>query len=181
MKLKIGVIGSGGDVEQKNGEKSQEIGKEIARMGCILLTGSGPGLPYEAVKGAKGAGGFTVGISPASGLQEHAERYKFPTEFFDVLIFTGFGLKGRNVPFIRTCDGVIVVSGRIGTLNEFTIAYDEGKTIGVLKGTGGISDSIKDVVKKSEKKGGKVIYEFNPKSLVRELVRILQSAQEVTK
>jgi uncharacterized protein (TIGR00725 family) len=170
MKLKVGVIGSGTGVEQEIGKKSQEIGKEIACMGCILLTGSGSGLPYEAVKGAKEAGGFTIGISPASDLREHAERYKFPTEFFDMLIFTGFGLKGRNVPFIRSCDGVIVISGRIGTLNEFTIAYDEGKVIGVLKGTGGISDSIEDLVKRSGKKGGKVIYESDPRSLVKDLI-----------
>jgi len=176
MRLKIGVIGSGSDVEQEIMKKSKKIGEEIARMGHILLTGSGPGLPYEAVKGAKEAGGFAIGISPASDLREHTERYKFPTEFFDVLIFTGFGPKGRNVPFIRTCDGVIVISGRIGTLNEFTIAYDEGKIIGVLKGTGGISGSIEDLVKKSGKKGGKIIYESDSKSLVRELIRSLQPA-----
>jgi len=155
--------------------KSYKLGKEIARMDYILLTGSGPGLPYEAVKGAKEADGFTIGISPALNLQEHVEKYKFPTEFFDVLIFTGFGLKGRNVPFIRSCDGVIVISGRIGTLNEFTIAYDEGKTIGVLQGTAGISDSIEDIVKRSEKRGGKIIYKSDPKSLIEEVTSNLRS------
>jgi hypothetical protein len=127
----------------------------------------------EFSRGAKEVNGITVGISPASNIKEHIEKYKFPTEFFDVLIFTGFGLKGRNVPFIRTCDGVIAISGRIGTLNEFTIAYDEGKIIGVLQGTGGITDSIEDILRKGEKKGGEVIYRSDPCLLVKELARAL--------
>lgn len=90
------------------------------------------------------------------------------------MIFTGFGLKGRNVPFVRTCDGIIAISGRIGTLNEFTIAYDEGKTIGILKGTGGISDRIEDIVDKSGKEGGKVIYESDPHLLVAKITKVLQ-------
>ena len=178
MKVKIGVIGSGTNLQEEVRVKAYEIGKEIARADCILITGSGQGLPYEAVKGAKEIGGITIGISPASNIQEHIERYKFPIESFDVLIFTGFGLKGRNVPFIRTCDSIIVISGRIGTLNEFTIAYDEGKTIGVLGGTGGISDSIEDIVKKSEKKGGEVIFESDPKFIVKKVTHSLRSKRE---
>jgi len=175
MKIKMGVIGSGANLREEVRVKAYEIGKEIAIADCILITGSGQGLPYEAVKGAKEIGGITIGISPASNIQEQVERYKFPTESFDVLIFTGFGLKGRNVPFIRTCDGIIVISGRIGTLNEFTIAYDERKVIGVLKGTGGISESIEDVIKGSEKEGGKVIYESDPHILIKEVIRSLRS------
>lgn len=180
MRLKIGIIGSGSvPANQEINVKSYEIGKEIAERGCILLTGSGPGLPYEAIKGAKETNGLTIGISPASNLQDHIKRYNFPTRFFDVLIFTGFGLKGRNVLFIRSCDGVIVISGRIGTLNEFTIAYDEWKTIGVLKDTCGISDSIEDIIRKSGKKGGKIIYESDPKTLVIKLIEDLKSVQDV--
>jgi len=174
MKVKIAVIGSGINAQKQINMKAREIGREIAKADCILVTGSGNGLPYEAVKGAKEIGGTTIGISPASNIQEHIERYRFPVEAFDVLIFTGFGLKGRNVPFIRTCDGVIAISGRIGTLNELTIAYDEGKTIGVLKGTGGISDMVEDLVRKSGKKGGKVIYESDSESLTKELINSLR-------
>jgi uncharacterized protein (TIGR00725 family) len=177
VKIKIGVIGSGSDVEQEIRKKSQNIGKEIAEMGCILLTGSGLGLPYEAAKGAKQAGGLVIGISPAASLQEHSVRYKFPKEFFDVLIFTGFGLKGRNVPFIRTCDAVVAISGGTGTLNEFTIAYDEGKVIGLLKGTGGLCDnvSVENFVKASWKKGGKIITNDDPKLLIKELLENAKS------
>lgn len=174
MKLKIGVIGSGSDFGQRLNEKSEEIGREIARSNCVLVSGAGSGLPHDAARGAKQAGGYVIGISPAANLEEHMEKYKFPTEFFDALVFTGFGLKGRNVPFVRTCDGIVLVSGRIGTLNEFTIAYDEGKVVGVLEGSGGISDSIKEIVRKSGKKGGKIIYDSNPTSLVAELVKSIK-------
>jgi uncharacterized protein (TIGR00725 family) len=67
-------------------------------------------------------------------------------ESSDVVIYTGFGLKGRNVICVRSSDIVIIIAGSMGTLNEFTIAYDEGKIIGVLTGTGGIADWVADLV-----------------------------------
>ncbi|HDH91561.1 MAG TPA: hypothetical protein ENF38_01280 [Candidatus Aenigmarchaeota archaeon] len=177
MKYQIGVIGSA--VEEKSDilKKAREIGKEIARYNCVLLTGATTGVSYEAVKGAKENNGLTIGFSPASNLSEHVEKYKLPVEYFDVIIFTGFGFKGRNVPFIRSCDAVVAISGRIGTLNEFTIAYDERKVIGILKGTGGLCDDegIEEFVRKSGKKGGKIIHEFDPKSLIKKLMNELRA------
>jgi uncharacterized protein (TIGR00725 family) len=69
-----------------------------------------------------------------------------PDDGVDLLIYTGFGLKGRNVVNIRASDIVIIFGGGMGTLNEFTIAYDEGKVIGVLLGSGGIADHIDEIV-----------------------------------
>jgi uncharacterized protein (TIGR00725 family) len=174
LKLKIGVIGSGSSSDPTIGELAYETGREIARNDCILLTGAGPGLPYEAARGAREEGGQIIGFSPALNLQEHVERYGYPTDLFDVIIYTGFGLKGRNLLLVRSCDGVVAISGRIGTLNEFTISYDEGKTIGVLKGTGGISDYIEDIVRKSGKEGGKVISEPDHEKLIKELIENLR-------
>jgi hypothetical protein len=57
-----------------------------------------------------------------------------------VVIYSGFGFKGRNVIAVRSADIVILFAGGIGSLNEFTIAYDEGKIIGLLRGTGGVAD-----------------------------------------
>jgi len=173
MRLKIGVIGSAGQVEARVAAKAREIGKEIANRDCILLTGSSTGLSYEAVKGAKEVGGFTVGVSPASNLQEHIRRYRLPVESFNLLVFTGFGFKGRNVVFVRSCDALVAVAGRMGTLNEFTIAYDERRPIGVLKASGGISDYLKTMVEKSAKEGPKVAYDADPTSLVDRLVGAL--------
>ncbi len=172
MKYKVGVIGSARACESDVLEKAREIGREIATHNCLLLTGAAIGVSYEAVIGAKERDGFTMGFSPAADEDEHKEKYGLPTDYFDVLIFTGFGYKGRNVPFIRSCDGVVVISGRIGTLNEFTIAYDEKKLIGLLKGTGGLCDSngIEEFIKNSGKKGGKIIYNREPKLLIEELL-----------
>ncbi len=171
MKYKIGVTGSAVSSDDSILQKAKRVGEEIALRGCYLLTGATTGIPYEAVRGAKERGGFIVGISPAANLQEHVKVHNLPTENHDILIFTGAGKKGRNVPFIRSCDAVILIAGRIGTLNEFTIAYDEGKVIGILSGTGGISELIPDIIAKSAKKGGTVIYDDEPKRLVENVLK----------
>jgi hypothetical protein len=50
---------------------------------------------------------------------------------------------GREIENIRSCDVIIFAGGRSGTLGEFAIAYDEAKVIGVLEGTGGITEHLK--------------------------------------
>jgi uncharacterized protein (TIGR00725 family) len=83
------------------------------------------------------------------------------------IIYTGFGLKGRNVVLVRSCDVVLFIAGSIGSLNEFTIAYDEGKVIGCLTGTGGVADEIKQVVSTFQKPTkARVLYEADPERLV---------------
>lgn len=182
MKYKIGVVGSAADsITSDILAKAREMGREIAKNDCILVSGGGPGVPYEAIKSAKENNGFTIGFSPASDLPEHVARYKFPTEHFDVLIYTGFGLKGRNVLFVRSCDGIIAISGRVGTLNELTIAFDEGKIIGILKGVGGVCEIFEKAVKITGKKGGKIIYNYNPKSLVKHVIDNLRSIRKRSK
>ena len=172
MRIQIGVMGSaGGEMDEKIREKVYSLGQEIAYHDCALITGGCPGLPYAATMGAKKCGGVTIGISPAHNLEEHVKTYGSPTEHIDVLIYTGSGLMGREVTAIRSCDIVIIVGGRSGTLGEFSIAYDEGKLIGVLEGTGGITEIIPEIVENVRKPTGcKVIYSDNPKELVEKLL-----------
>jgi len=174
MKIKVGVMGtSEGELNQEIAKKAYILGQEIAKRGCALLTGGCPGLPYEATKGAKTYGGMTIGISPALTLEEHIRVYRSPVEDIDVMIYTGSGLMGREVTAVRSCDIVIIVGGRSGTLGEFAIAYDEGKLIGVLVGSGGIADKIKEVVDIVKKPtGSKIIYNSEPVELV---TRLLES------
>ena len=87
---------------------------------------------------AKQVGGHVVGISPASTFGEHVGTFESPYREYDVLIYTGLGLMGRELVNIHSSDIVVIVSGRSGTLGEFAIAYEEGKLIGLLTGTGGI-------------------------------------------
>ena len=144
----------------------------LLSSGCCLLTGACPGLPHAAALGARDVGGHIVGISPASGLKEHVETFGSPYKEYDELIFTGLGLMGREIVNIRSSDIVVVVGGRSGTLGEFAIAYEEGKLIGVLTGTGGIT-SVLPALEKSLGKttGAKVIYTPNPENLVDQLLK----------
>ncbi len=82
---------------------------------------------------------MTIGISPGLSLAEHVGRYGSPCHGFDVLIHTGSGLMGREIENIRSSDIVVIIGGRSGTVGEFAIAYDAGKLIGVVNGTGGIA------------------------------------------
>jgi uncharacterized protein (TIGR00725 family) len=83
------------------------------------------------------------------------------------LIYTGFGLKGRNVVLVRSCDIVLFVAGAMGSLNEFTIAHDEGKIIGCLKGTGGVADESEYLLQRFGKKtNARVFLSDDPEKLI---------------
>jgi uncharacterized protein (TIGR00725 family) len=143
--IKIGVMGSAStsiavEGRQRVDELAVRLGKKIAAAACVLITGELDGIPGRVVAVHRQHGGLSVGISPAHSASEHAALYDTPPCPSTVVIYSGFGFKGRNVIAVRSADIVILVSGGIGTLNEFTIAYDEGKVIGLLQGTGGAAD-----------------------------------------
>ena len=166
MKLKVGVMGSAEEAAAL-GEKAQALGKAIASRNVILLTGATTGLVYATGKAAHDAGALHVGISPAHDEREHVEAYALPTDACDAIIYTGFGLKGRHVVLVRSCDVVVFIAGSIGSLNEFTIAYDEGKVIGCLIGTGGVADELKRLVEALQKSTkARIVYDDNPELLI---------------
>ncbi len=172
LKLKIGVMGSAsGKISKAQNKIAYELGCAIAESDCITITGACSGYPLEAAKGAHSKGGLVVGISPALSESEHIQKYNSPIAYHDILIFTGSGLMGREVVNIRSSDIVIIIGGHSGTLGEFSIAYDEGRLIGVVLGTGGIADEIENIVKVINKKtGAKVIYGSNPYTLLENLI-----------
>ncbi len=178
MPMKIGVMGgASGIFEKSHLDKAHQLGEAIAERGCILITGGCPGLPLAAACGSKRKKGFVIGISPALSLDEHMNKYRSPTEFHDVLIYTGSGLMGREVVNIRSSDIVVIIGGRSGTLGELAIAYDEGKLIGILTGTGGISDIAKDILKACQKEtGARVVYSEDPYQLIDELIRVYEES-----
>ena len=121
-------------------ELAERLGRKLAAASCVLITGELDGIPGRVVAAHGQHGGLSVGISPAPSASEHAACYRAPPCPSTVVIYSGFGFKGRNVIAVRSADIVLLFSGGIGTLNEFTIAYDEGKVIGLLQGTGGVAD-----------------------------------------
>jgi uncharacterized protein (TIGR00725 family) len=174
LKITVGVMGSaGGRLSEAAVRMATEMGRVVATRGCVLVTGACPGLPHYAVKGAKAVGGIVVGISPALNFEEHCIKYHSPYAGYDVLVYTGSGLMGREIENIRSCDLVVLMGGRSGTLGEFAIAYDEGKIIGVLQGTGGIADRMETIVKLVEKEtGAHIVYSREPADLLNRLMQI---------
>ncbi|MFA4986191.1 MAG: hypothetical protein WC712_06375 [Candidatus Brocadiia bacterium] len=173
-KIVVGVMGSAsGPMSQAAMRKAFLLGQAIARAGCVTLTGACPGLPFESVRGAKAEGGLTLGISPAESEREHVSRYTSPRYYHDVIIFTGSGFMGREVTNIQSCDMVVICGGRSGTLGEFAIAYDQGKIIGILEGTGGIVDEIRTIIRVIHKPtGSKIIFDTDPERLVKRLLKL---------
>jgi hypothetical protein len=173
-RMSVGIMGSaGGKLDDRTRDVVQDLGRNIARRGFVLVTGACPGIPQEAVKGAKKEGGIVIGVSPALNLEEHVKKYHSPTRGYDIIVYTGSGLMGREVENIRSCDVVIFAGGRSGTLGEFAIAYDEAKVIGVLEGTGGITEHLKEIIGMMKKDTGAIItYDASPERLLDRLERI---------
>jgi len=155
-KIKVGVMGASGS-ELSAGDNArlkalaERLGAAIAARDCVLVTGATTGIPDLVTRAARKNGALTLGVSPAHDRHEH-ERLGLPSDAADVIIYTGFGFKGRNVVNVRSSDIVLVFGGATGTLNEFTIAYDEGKVIGVVEGSGGIADHIREILSFGHKK-----------------------------
>jgi hypothetical protein len=172
MSITVGVMGSAGDASPASGkealvEKANLLAQAIAARDVLLLTGATTGIVYVIGKTAHDAGIFHLGISPAANAREHREAYKLPLDACDAIVYTGFGLKGRNVVLVRSCDIVLFVAGAMGSLNEFTIAHDEGKVIGCLTGTGGVADEANYLLRKfSKETGARVFQDDDPNKLL---------------
>lgn len=148
-------------------DKAEQLAQAIAKRDVVLFTGATTGLVYVVGKTAHNAGCFHVGISPASNEREHVELYKLPLDACDTIVYTGFGLKGRNVVLVRSCDIVLVIAGAMGSLNEFTIAHDEGKIIGCLTGTGGVASESEYLLEKfGRRAASRVFTSDDPSELI---------------
>lgn len=160
-------------------EKAKEVGREIVRHNGVLITGATTGIPYWAAIGAKEEGGISIGLSPAASEEAHIKTYHLPVDYFDMIIYTGFEYAGRNLLLTRSSDAVIVVCGRMGTLNEFTVAFEDQKPIGILTETGGMSDFIDDIVEKAKRGPGKIVYDSDPKRLVEKVLELVEKEKVV--
>lgn len=158
-------------------EKTEELGRLIAERDMILVTGATTGLPYWGAKGAKQAGGIVIGFSPASSRVAHIKTYHLPTDYHDLIVYTGFEYSGRNLILTRAADAVITVCGRTGTLNEFTIAFEDHKVQGVLTGTGGVADMIEGIVKEAHRGLGKIVFESDPAKLLDKVVELIKEEE----
>ena len=113
----IGVIG-GSEVPPQIVELAEEIGREIARHGAVLVCGGLGGVMEAACRGARREGGLTIGILPGDNRQDANPHVQIP-------IVTGIGY-ARNVAVVKSAQAVIAVDGSYGTLSEISHALQSG-------------------------------------------------------
>lgn len=187
MKYRLGVFGSAVDESPRSMELAAELGKAIAQYSkkLTLVTGACPGIPYNTVRSAKVVNQAlrTVGYSPEVTHQK-AATYAQNASLYDTIHLLPKTLPFINDPMVRkkfrnvfltaNCDAGIVVSGRWGTLNEFTNMHDMGKIIGVLIGTGGSADALVGLYKKIHKPSkAKVFFDSSPHELLSHILEEL--------
>lgn len=155
-------------------EKAKELGREIARQGAILVTGATTGFALWAAMGLKEVGGISIGISPAVSEKEHVEVYKLPLDYMDLVIYTGFGYPGRDILLTRSSDAVICGCGRIGTIHEFTVAFEDGKPIGIFEGPWEMGAQLEDIIAKGHRPNAKIVTGSDPKKLLEDVIALVK-------
>src|SRR5580765_4894331 len=182
MQTKIGVMGSAEAAAAPAIEElARKLGEAIAGRDLILLTGATTGVVHVVGKTAHNAGAFHLGISPGENQHEHVDTFGLPVDACDAIVYTGFGLKGRNVVLVRSCDIVIFIAGSIGSLNEFTIAHDEGKIIGCLTGSGGVADEADYLLARfARKHKAQVFQHSDPEKLITQCLEALKDTSNPT-
>jgi uncharacterized protein (TIGR00725 family) len=116
----VAVVGSG-DASPEETETAECVGRALAEAGAVVVCGGRGGVMEGACRGAKDAGGTTVGILPG-------EDRATANEFVDVAIATGLG-EARNALVVRAADALIAVGGSWGTLSEIALARRAGKRV----------------------------------------------------
>jgi uncharacterized protein (TIGR00725 family) len=180
LKIKIGVSGAAetGHCGLHVLDAAKEIGREVIKQGGVLVTGATSGFPLWASIGAKEERGLVVGLSPATSEHEHITAYRLPLDYTDLIIYTGFGFPGRDLLFTRSCDALIVGCGRVGTIHEFTIAFEDGKPIGILEGEWATDEILKEIMDKGNRQSSKVIFDTDPKRLVERVLDLVKKDKD---
>jgi uncharacterized protein (TIGR00725 family) len=119
--IQVSVIGSGAEHE----ERAQEVGRLLAERGCVVVTGGHGEVMAAAARGAKAAGGTTLGILPG-------ERLGDRNEWIDFAVATGIG-HARNLAVVASGEAVIAVGGSWGTLAEIAFARRLGRPVVILE------------------------------------------------
>ena len=183
--MNIGVYGS--SAGDSNAEVlAREVGIAIAKAGHTVVTGACNGVPQAAVLGALSVGRESIGFSSYSNQEKHIadgdpvegfSRLEYIPKDFEHIDDIRTCYKYRNVTSVAFSDAAIFINGRMGTLNEFTNAHDMGKHIGVLKGSGGVSDDVIPlaVEKINKPNGATILFESDPETLILKLTEAYEN------
>jgi uncharacterized protein (TIGR00725 family) len=158
---------------------AKEVGREIARQGCVLSTGATSGFPHSSAQGYKESKGiFSLGLSPAANEKEHTDLYLLPLDYCDIVIFTGFGFPVRDIMLVKSSDAMILGCGRIGTIHEFTVAFESNIPVGILEGPWATDKVIRDILRNSNRTNPNVIFESDPKKMIERLKEMVKTNTE---
>jgi len=154
-------------------DKGVELGRQIAKQGAIIVTGATTGFPLWSAMGAKQAGGFSIGFSPANTEKEHVESFNLPIEYMDMIVYTGFGYPGRDLILTRASDAVFFGCGRIGTIHEFTIAFEDKKPIGIMEADWETDEVLKNIIQNGHRPNDRILFDSDPKALVERVIELV--------
>ena len=154
-------------------EKGVELGRQVSKQGCVLVNGATTGFPLWSAMGAKEQGGFVVGFSPAGSEKEHIEAYNLPVEYLDVIVYTGFGFPGRDLIMTRSADAILFGCGRVGTIHEFTIAFEDQKPIGILEAGWETDEVIKTILENGHRGSDRIVFDTDPQKLVARVMELV--------
>lgn len=181
FKVKICVSGAAetGHCGPNALDSAKGLGREIVNQGGILVTGATTGFPLWAAMGAKEAGGISLGLSPAASEKEHVEVYGLPLDYMDLIIYTGFGYPGRDLLLTRSSDAVVLGCGRVGTIHEFTVAFEDAKPIGILESDDwDMDETLKLIMDRSHRPNDRIIFDKDPANLVKRLIEMVKKIKE---
>jgi uncharacterized protein (TIGR00725 family) len=155
-------------------QMGRTLGEILAKHKCTVTCGAVTGFPLWVAKGAKGAGANVIAFSPATNQEEHVNVYRMPepSEFFNLVVYTGFGFTGSDLLMTRSSDAVIFGCGRLGTVHEFTLAFTEGKIIGILEGDWGTDELIKEILRADvTRPHDTIVFDSDPNRLVEQIIK----------
>jgi uncharacterized protein (TIGR00725 family) len=116
----IAVVG-GNDAPVGALETAEAVGRVVAARGHVLVCGGRGGVMEAACRGAKAAGGLTLGILPGEDVSD-------ANEYIDIPVLTGMG-SGRNIIVARTANALIAIGGAYGTLSEIAFGLMLGRPV----------------------------------------------------
>ena len=115
------AVSGGGDAGEAACRRAEEVGRELARRGAVVVTGGLGGAMEAACRGAKAEGGTTVGILPS-------DDRATANAWVDVAVPTGLG-EARNALLVRAADALVAIEGEFGTLSEIALALKLGRPV----------------------------------------------------
>jgi uncharacterized protein (TIGR00725 family) len=156
-----------------------QLGQELTAHGVTAILGAVTGFPLWVAKGVHDSGGTTIGFSPAAGKRDHIEIHRLPTHFFNTIVYTGFGYAGSNLLMIRSAEAVIIGCGRVGTINELTIALQEKKPIGILQGPWKTDEFIEQLLNETQYAHRElVLFDDDPRRLVERILKKIREQEQ---